>query len=208
MRMRDLADIHYPHADQSRIVMDDLSTHTAGALYEAFPAPEAHRILRRLEFHYTAKHASWLNMVRSRSACCAGSVWIGALVSARPSIVKSWHGSASAMRPARASNGSSRRRRRARSWPASIQTPPKSRNHCDGGTSAKAAPTRQLHLQGPCTAADRGLHRLLQCHDGKAIPMDLEGQAIGSVRDPTALEIPVRCTSRKRPEPGIMGSPS
>ena len=43
--------------------MDNLSTHTAGALYEAFPAPEAHRILQRLEFHYTPKHASWLNMV-------------------------------------------------------------------------------------------------------------------------------------------------
>ena len=39
------------------------SIHTAGALYETFPAPEAHRILRRLEFHYTPKHASWLNMV-------------------------------------------------------------------------------------------------------------------------------------------------
>jgi DDE superfamily endonuclease len=43
-------------------VQDNLSTHTAGALYEAFPAPEAHRILQRLEFHYTPKHASWLNM--------------------------------------------------------------------------------------------------------------------------------------------------
>jgi hypothetical protein len=41
----------------------NLSTHTPGALYEAFPAPEAHRILERLEFHYTPKHASWLNMV-------------------------------------------------------------------------------------------------------------------------------------------------
>src|SRR5712671_3390954 len=61
--MRDLADIHYPDADQIRVVMDNLSTHTAGALYEAFPAPEAHRILQRLEFHYTPKHASWLNMV-------------------------------------------------------------------------------------------------------------------------------------------------
>ena len=39
------------------------STHTAGALHETFPAPEAHRILQRLEFHYTPKHASWLNMV-------------------------------------------------------------------------------------------------------------------------------------------------
>jgi DDE superfamily endonuclease len=43
--------------------MDNLSTHTAGALYEAFPAPEAHRVLQRLEFHYTPKHASWLSMV-------------------------------------------------------------------------------------------------------------------------------------------------
>ena len=34
-----------------------------GALYKTFPAAEAHRILQRLEFHYTPKHASWLNMV-------------------------------------------------------------------------------------------------------------------------------------------------
>jgi transposase len=61
--MRDLADIHYGEADQVRVVMDNLSTHTPGALYETFPAPEAHRILQRLEFHYTPKHASWLNMV-------------------------------------------------------------------------------------------------------------------------------------------------
>jgi transposase len=61
--MRDLSDTHYPDADRIRVVMDNLSTHTAGALYETFPAPEAHRILQRLEFHYTPKHASWLNMV-------------------------------------------------------------------------------------------------------------------------------------------------
>lgn len=61
--MRDLVDIHYPRADLIRVVLDNLSTHSPGALYEAFPAPEAHRLLRRLEFHYTPKHASWLNMV-------------------------------------------------------------------------------------------------------------------------------------------------
>jgi transposase len=61
--MRDLVDTHYPDADQIRVVLDNLSTHTAGALYETFPAPEAHRILQRLAFHYTPKHASWLNMV-------------------------------------------------------------------------------------------------------------------------------------------------
>jgi hypothetical protein len=44
-------------------VQDNLSTHSAGALYEAFAPAEARRILRRLEFHYTPKHASWLNMV-------------------------------------------------------------------------------------------------------------------------------------------------
>ena len=43
--------------------MDNLSTHTAGALYQAFPACEARRVLQRLEFHYVPKHASWLNMV-------------------------------------------------------------------------------------------------------------------------------------------------
>jgi hypothetical protein len=45
--MRDLADIHYPDTDRIRVVMDNLSTHTAGALYEAFPAPEAQRVLQR-----------------------------------------------------------------------------------------------------------------------------------------------------------------
>ena len=46
-----------------RVVLDNLSTHSRGALYETFTAPEAHRILQKIEFHYTPKHASWLNMV-------------------------------------------------------------------------------------------------------------------------------------------------
>ena len=61
--MRDLVDIHYPDAEIIRVVQDNLSTHSAGALYQAFPPAEARRILRRIEFHYTPKHASWLNMV-------------------------------------------------------------------------------------------------------------------------------------------------
>ena len=52
-----------PQAERIRVVLDNLSTHSAGALYQAFPAAEARRMLRRLEFHYTPKHASWLNMV-------------------------------------------------------------------------------------------------------------------------------------------------
>jgi transposase len=61
--MRDLVDVHYRRADLIRVVLDNLSTHTPGALYETFPAHEAHRVLQRLEFHFTPKHASWLNMV-------------------------------------------------------------------------------------------------------------------------------------------------
>lgn len=61
--MRELVDVHYPKADRIRVVLDNLSTHTAGALYQAFPADQARRLLRRLEFHHTPKHASWLNMV-------------------------------------------------------------------------------------------------------------------------------------------------
>jgi len=61
--MRELVDVLCPDADCIRVVQDNLSTHSAGALYRAFPPAEARRILRRLEFHYTPKHASWLNMV-------------------------------------------------------------------------------------------------------------------------------------------------
>jgi transposase len=61
--MRELVDVHYPDANTIRVVQDNLSTHTGGALYQAFPPAEARRILRRLQFHYTPKHASWLNMV-------------------------------------------------------------------------------------------------------------------------------------------------
>jgi hypothetical protein len=61
--MHELADVHYFKAERIRVVLDNLSTHSAGALYQAFPAAEARRLLRRLEFHYVPKHASWLNMV-------------------------------------------------------------------------------------------------------------------------------------------------
>jgi len=61
--MRELTDVHFPKAERIRVVLDNLSTHSAGALYQAFPACEARRVLRRLEFHFVPKHASWLNMV-------------------------------------------------------------------------------------------------------------------------------------------------
>jgi transposase len=74
--MRELTDIHFPEAEQIRVVLDNLSTHSPAALYSALPPAEARRVLRRLEFHYTPKHASWLNMVEIeigvlRSQCLA-----------------------------------------------------------------------------------------------------------------------------------------
>ena len=61
--MRELVDVHFPHAEKIRVVMDNLNTHTPASLYTAFTPAEARRVLRKLEFHYTPKHASWLNMV-------------------------------------------------------------------------------------------------------------------------------------------------
>ena len=60
--MSDLVDKDYPEAEVVRVVLDNFSTHTEAALYKAFTPEKALRILRRLEFHYTPKHASWLNM--------------------------------------------------------------------------------------------------------------------------------------------------
>lgn len=63
LQMRALADEHYPDATKIRVVMDNLNTHRVASLYQAFEPAEARRLAERLEFHFTPKHASWLNMV-------------------------------------------------------------------------------------------------------------------------------------------------
>jgi hypothetical protein len=60
--LRDLVDRHFPHAEVIRVVVDNLNTHNKASLYAHFPPAEAHRIASKLEFHYTPKHGSWLNM--------------------------------------------------------------------------------------------------------------------------------------------------
>jgi hypothetical protein len=60
--MKALVDEHFPQAEAIRVVIDNLNTHTPAALYESFPPAEARRIASKLEFHYTPKHGSWLNM--------------------------------------------------------------------------------------------------------------------------------------------------
>ena len=66
-QMRWLVDEAYPDTPVVRVVIDNLNTHRPASLYETFPAPEARRIAKRLEFHYTPKHGSWLNPVLSLS---------------------------------------------------------------------------------------------------------------------------------------------
>jgi transposase len=61
-QMKWLVDVGFPEAERVRVVMDNLNTHKAASLYEKFAPEEARRILRKLEFHYTPKHGSWLNM--------------------------------------------------------------------------------------------------------------------------------------------------
>jgi len=60
--IRNLLCEHYPHARKIILVMDNLNTHTAASLYEAFPPEEARSLYDRLEIHYTPKHGSWLNI--------------------------------------------------------------------------------------------------------------------------------------------------
>ena len=70
--MRDLVDVHFPQAERIRVVLDNLNTHTPAALYEAFAPQEAWRLLQKLEFHYTPKHASWLNMAEIEFSVMVG----------------------------------------------------------------------------------------------------------------------------------------
>src|SRR5882762_7729525 len=129
--MRELADVHFPKAERIRVVLDNLSTHSAGALYQAFPPGEARRSLRRLEFHYVPKHASWLNMVEIeigvlRSQC------LDRRIDSKERLVSeiaAWE--RRAMRHAHASNGCSQPRKHAPKWTEPIPSPQsKSHNHC------------------------------------------------------------------------------
>lgn len=63
--LKDLADVHFPNAKKIVLMQDNLNTHQPVSLYEAFPAPEARRLVERFEVHYTPKHGSWLDMAES-----------------------------------------------------------------------------------------------------------------------------------------------
>lgn len=70
-QMKALVDDHFPDAALIRVVIDNLNTHDPGSIYEAFPPQEARRITKKLEFHYTPKHGSWLNAAEVELAVLA-----------------------------------------------------------------------------------------------------------------------------------------
>lgn len=63
--IKELLEVHYPEAEKVLLVQDNLNTHSGGSLYEKFKPDEARRLLDRIEFHYTPKHGSWVNMAET-----------------------------------------------------------------------------------------------------------------------------------------------
>ena len=68
-QMHWLVDVAYPHATVVRVVLDNLNTHRMASLYETFPAAEVRRIVKRLEFHHTPKHAQLAEYGGDRAQC-------------------------------------------------------------------------------------------------------------------------------------------
>ena len=100
--MRDLVDLHFPNAERCVVVEDQLNTHSPAALYEVFEPAEAKRILDRLEFHFTPKHGSWLNMAEIEfSVLTAANVWMATFPTRQLWSTRLWLGkqNATAMKP-------------------------------------------------------------------------------------------------------------
>ncbi|HLJ96695.1 MAG TPA: IS630 family transposase [Gemmataceae bacterium] len=70
--VRELVDVHYPKAKKIRLVQDNLNTHDGASLYEAFAPAEARRLLDKIEWHYTPKHGSWVNMAETEISIMNG----------------------------------------------------------------------------------------------------------------------------------------
>ena len=135
--MRELIDVDFPEAERIRVFLDNLSTHFPGSLYQAFPPCEARRVLRRLEFHYVPKHASWLNIVEIEIGVLRSQCLDRRIATPEQLCPKSPPENGSAMLQEPASNGCSQPQRPAPKWAA--PTPnrsapnrprPKSHNHC------------------------------------------------------------------------------
>lgn len=64
-----LLDTRYAGVERITLVCDNLNTHTKGAFYHAFPPEQARESVRRIQFVYTPKHGSWLNVAECELSC-------------------------------------------------------------------------------------------------------------------------------------------
>ena len=111
--MRELVDMHFPHAERIVVVLDNLSTHTPAALYTTFAPEEAKRIWDRLEFHYTPKHGSWLNMAEIELSVLSRQCLDRRIPDQDAFVTRRRPGWSGATRPRRRSSGASPPRMRA-----------------------------------------------------------------------------------------------
>jgi DDE superfamily endonuclease len=99
-QMKRLCDELYPEAAVIRVVLDNLNTHSPASLYEAFAPEEARRLTGRLEFHFTPKHASWLNVAELEFAVLARQC-LGRRIATREELaraVAAWEAERNALR--------------------------------------------------------------------------------------------------------------
>lgn len=85
--LKDLSDTRFSNAEKIILVQDNLNTHKPASLYEAFPAPEARRLVERFEWHYTPKHGSWLDMAESELSVLSGQC-LDRRIPDKPTLVK------------------------------------------------------------------------------------------------------------------------
>ena len=129
--MRELTDIHFPEAEQIRVVLDNLSTHSRAALYSAFPPAKPGGCCAAWSSTTPRSTPAGSTWSRSRSASCAASAWIAASQAKKNWPPRSPRGNDSATPAAHASTGCSQPRKLATRWPEPIPNRhPKSHNHC------------------------------------------------------------------------------
>jgi hypothetical protein len=90
--LKELSDVQFAHAEKIVLVQDNLNTHSAASLYEAFTASQARRLVERFEWNYTPKHSSWLNMAESELATLS-SQCLDRRIADRPTLereVEAW----------------------------------------------------------------------------------------------------------------------
>jgi len=93
-QIKTLVDVDYPEADRITLVMDNLNTHAMASLYEAFTPIEARRLIERLEFVYTPKHGSWLDIAEIELNVL-GRQCLGRRIPDKPTLVRevaAWEG--------------------------------------------------------------------------------------------------------------------